>query len=74
MRRAPFTFTRPQKGLIAWEVVALAVAIIANWLPAYIAFVGGIGVFALMLQPAAFSRSGNKDPIGDAVEEKWKID
>ena len=74
MRRGVFKFTRVQKALIGWEVVALAAAIITNWLPAYIAFAAGICVFALMLQPTTFSRSGSQDPIGDAVEEKWKMD
>jgi hypothetical protein len=59
---------------LGFELVALAGAIITNWLPAYIAFVAGIGVFALMSQPTGFRRSGSDDPIEDAVEEKWKID
>lgn len=74
MRHKLFGFTRLQMALIAFEVVALAVAIITNWVPAYIAFVVGICVFALMLKPARLRQYGGDDPVGDSVEQKWKID
>lgn len=57
---------------LRFGVVALAVAIITNL--GACAFVAAICVFALALQPAGFSRSGGDDPIGRAIEEKWKID
>jgi hypothetical protein len=59
----------PAKALVGFEIVALAVATISNWLPAYIAFVAGISVFALMSQPLSLRRSGSNDPITDAAEE-----